>query len=847
MKTKTEYFNKSELVNFANGIPSELRELNIWVGFKYRPSSDNSTKMKKQPVCIEKLLNNTMGAYSETENPANHCSFDTALSALKDSKVDGIGIYLVNTPYTVIDIDGGVTWVNDSPMLSFDANTMLEMFDSWAEFSSSGNGIHIFIKGKKPTKKFEYRFCEVGGEIYDGNDGHRSFIAMTGYGITDTESINERQSALDSFCEEVWKLKPVTTNRTESDGGGFKKANVVTIENHKLTDTQIIDFIIKGKDDENETRRKLYQMWMGTYQEDDLSMYELKFITNLLFWTQKDEAQTFSVFCQSPYAMGICKTNNPVTLDELIRARGKSKTYYQNRFNHALNFFGDAGVYKGNTTVFSNGENANVEESEDVPTVEEVKEIIDGIPTLPGIAAIDYSLGDDVCTWLDDYIAHSKRVSTKGASTFHIAAGLWLLSTVAAGRLVGNEAGCESTSLYFMFLSQSSLYRKSTTAKVATDILDTIGLNALVLPEAQTPQAMIKSISESEQKRRLGDKNLKKITTQQLKIQFPGQRAWYYDEFGNNLKQIMRTGSPLNDYLGIFKTFYDGPTTYTKDTINRGYEIVSRPYIALLASTTPDDFKGVGNKDSVLWGDGTFARFIFIPPMPNEAPSKVRRENDFIEIPDSLKQPLLEWHNRLGIPQIDFDYLDADWDREDDKKSEEVTNNIDVESAVGALNINKIKFSNEAHKAYYDYQEALESIAYETNMGKLTANYTRLSINAARIAVLFASFEGSNLVELKHWAKAQKIMEDFRALLHHTVSLIGEANTNAKSDLEDEVVTYIKRVGPSTVAALRRDRFKNKFTDTELSDLLEKLAKVGILVADRNNKKVKYAFNTEQE
>jgi hypothetical protein len=194
----------------------------------------------------------------------------------------------------------------------------------------------------------------------------------------------------------------------------------------------------------------------------------------------------------------------------LIRARGKSKIYYQNRFNTALNFFGDENVYRGNATVFSNGENTNVEESEDVPTVEEVKEIIDGVPALPGIAAIDYSLGDDVCTWLDDYIAHSKRVSTKGASTFHIAAGLWLLSTVAAGRLMGNEAGCESTSLYFMFLAQSSLYRKSTTAKVATDILDSIGLNALVLPEAQTPQAMIKSISESEQKRRLGDKTLKK-------------------------------------------------------------------------------------------------------------------------------------------------------------------------------------------------------------------------------------------------------------------------------------------------------------------------------------------------
>jgi hypothetical protein len=303
----------------------------------------------------------------------------------------------------------------------------------------------------------------------------------------------------------------------------------------------------------------------------------------------------------------------------------------------------------------------------------------------------------------------------------------------------------------------------------------------------------------------------------------------------------MRTGSPLNDYLGIFKTFYDGPTSYTKDTIGRGYETVTRPYIALLASTTPDDFKGVGSKDSVLWGDGTFARFIFVPPMPNEAPSKVRRENDFIEIPDSLKQPLLEWHNRLGIPQIDFDYLDADWDREDDKKSEEVTNNIDVESAVGVLNINKIKFSDEAHNAYYDYQEALESIAYETNMGKLTANYTRLSINATRIAVLFASFDGSKFVELKHWAKAQKIMEDFRVLLHHAVTLVGNANESSLGKTEQKIIERIKGMGETSAKVLHN----NIARDMPISDfmaILNNLVKCKILYSTNTGRAEKYGL-----
>jgi putative DNA primase/helicase len=314
MKTKTEYFNKSELVNFASGIPSELRELNSWVGFFYRENPQKPDKMKKQPVSIRKFVSGIQGAFNDTQSPENQCSFDEAFTALSAGKVDGIGLYLINTDYAVIDIDNGVDWNNGSPMVNFDVNIMLELFDSWAEYSSSGNGIHIFIKGNKSIRENEYRFGEVGGEIYDGKDTR--FIAVTGYAVTDVSEINERQEVLASFCAEVWKSKIPQSDRKEPDGGGFKRANVVAIENHKLTDAQIIDFIIKGKDDENETRRKLYQMWMGTYNEDNLSQYDLKFITNLLFWTQKDEAQTFSVFCQSPYVMRICKTNNPVTLDE---------------------------------------------------------------------------------------------------------------------------------------------------------------------------------------------------------------------------------------------------------------------------------------------------------------------------------------------------------------------------------------------------------------------------------------------------------------------------------------------------------------------------------------------------
>ena len=64
------------------------------------------------------------------------------------------------------------------------------------------------------------------------------------------------------------------------------------------------------------------------------------------------------------------------------------------------------------------------------------RDIIQTIPNLPAEVQAKSDLGDNACPWLDGYIEFSRQMSPRGYDGFHEAIALWLLSTIAARRLV---------------------------------------------------------------------------------------------------------------------------------------------------------------------------------------------------------------------------------------------------------------------------------------------------------------------------------------------------------------------------------------------------------------------------
>jgi putative DNA primase/helicase len=143
--------------NFSN-IPAELRELERWVLW-------NKDKHPLQPS----------GKPASVSDPSTWSSFGEVMSAYRNRSITGkpfLGVGFVfteNDPYCGIDLDGVM---DENGVIKPEAQTIIDKMDSYTEVSQSGHGIHIIVKGKKPSN-----WCRRENvEIYDKG----RYFALTG-------------------------------------------------------------------------------------------------------------------------------------------------------------------------------------------------------------------------------------------------------------------------------------------------------------------------------------------------------------------------------------------------------------------------------------------------------------------------------------------------------------------------------------------------------------------------------------------------------------------------------------------------------------------------------------------
>ncbi|NTW00760.1 MAG: DUF3987 domain-containing protein, partial [Oscillochloris sp.] len=362
------------------------------------------------------------------------------------------------------------------------------------------------------------------------------------------------------------------------------------------------------------------------------------------------------------------------------------------------------------------------------------------------------ALGADACPWLDRYIAFSERWSPRSYDGFHVACAIWLLCVIAARRVVLNLGGRRYTNLYFALCARSSLYAKTTAVKVALEFLGTLGLSSFLAPDESTPQAFIRAMSLHVPK---GYSDMDEVNRTQIHMQlaFAAQKGWFYEEFGQKIASMMRDSGVMTDFRGLLRRLDDCPQTYRYEAISRDPDVVIRPYLALLANLTPADLGRYAKRGAALWSDGFFARFAFIVP-PTDLPlSLARFPEGEREVPTALMQPLLEWHQRLGIPKVTI---------------REVTG--EAGKAGGAFDVS-YAYVPEQHcilapgvrEAFYVYHDALLTLVSSSDQYDLDGNYARFAEKALRVAMLLASLSNEGRIELRHWARAQQIAEIGRA------------------------------------------------------------------------------------
>ena len=174
-------------------VPAGLRERAQWVCWKFVERHGKKTKCP---------IRSTDGRFASSTDPATWDTFEEATRACqRHSGLAGIGfVFSADDPYAGVDLDDCVV---DGEIVT-EARAILELLNSYTEFSPSGHGVQVFLQARKPAN-VACRSDNVEGfdhiEVYD----NKRFFTVTGDRVPGTPpTIDDRQPELEAICSRLW-------------------------------------------------------------------------------------------------------------------------------------------------------------------------------------------------------------------------------------------------------------------------------------------------------------------------------------------------------------------------------------------------------------------------------------------------------------------------------------------------------------------------------------------------------------------------------------------------------------------------------------------------------------------
>ena len=264
-----------------------LENEKIWVCWYY---STRKGKRTKVPIAASGCTTGTDESY--------RCTWVTkaeAEKAAKEKHYDGIG-FVLPPGYFFLDIDNRA---RDDPFVQM----MLERFSSYAEYSVSGNGIHIYgkcdtsriptyidSKGKTRLSREFYMKAPNDVELYYGGITNR-FAVFTGNAIREVPLCDCTEALLTTLDKDMRRKKP--TQKT-------KKRTSAPVTHEADADFDIIADLRKAKNGEK---------FIALYDKGDMSEY-------LHTDGTVDQSRADCALCALiAFRVG----SDPVTIDRLFR------------------------------------------------------------------------------------------------------------------------------------------------------------------------------------------------------------------------------------------------------------------------------------------------------------------------------------------------------------------------------------------------------------------------------------------------------------------------------------------------------------------------------------------------
>ncbi|WP_432352680.1 phage/plasmid primase, P4 family [Sporosarcina sp. A2] len=249
-----------------NSIPSELKALPQWILWKSEKKGGRYTKV---PYQVD-------GEMAQSSNRSTWSTFATVIKFYMKGDYDGIGfVFSRQDNYIGVDIDNCVV---DGKPNTF-ATEIIDSLDSYTEFSPSGKGLHIIIKGGLPQNVMGTgrKNTQHGLEIYS----YGRYFTFTG----NRENSNDVYDRTDELAEVFEKYFD------DSDIQG--RVNLADFENDeiKISNETLWERMFRSKS--GDVIRSLYN---GDLIDGDHSSSDLALCNHLAFWTGKSATRMDAMF-----------------------------------------------------------------------------------------------------------------------------------------------------------------------------------------------------------------------------------------------------------------------------------------------------------------------------------------------------------------------------------------------------------------------------------------------------------------------------------------------------------------------------------------------------------------------
>ncbi|WP_392355828.1 phage/plasmid primase, P4 family (plasmid) [Bacillus sp. A01H] len=259
---------KKNPYNF-NEIPAELKALPQWILWKFEMRNGKQTKVPCQVT----------GEMAQANNRRTWSTFATAVKFYLEGDYDGIGfVFSRQDNYIGIDIDKCVL---DGKTNAF-ATEIINTLDSYTEFSPSGKGIHIIIKGSLPQSVLGTgrKNTKHGLEIYS----YGRFFTFTG----NRENSNDVYDRTDELAEVFEQYFDDSDIQGRVNLAEFEKDEI------KISNEALWERMFRSKNGD-----KIRSLFNGNLINNDHSGSDQALCNHLAFWTGNSAPRMDSMFRES--------------------------------------------------------------------------------------------------------------------------------------------------------------------------------------------------------------------------------------------------------------------------------------------------------------------------------------------------------------------------------------------------------------------------------------------------------------------------------------------------------------------------------------------------------------------